>query len=174
MTTEVLKYINTMQNFSRFVQWVVFSLFISSCATVAKGPRYSEAKSMKAEPGFATVYVFREYAEPTAWGSEIQINGKPAATLNQGGFTWVYSKPGKTEIKAVWSGMSGQKDSFISIDTVEGKTYYVEVKGISKADPGYLVIYFKVGSGLNEVKPNVAVKKLETCCKFQKPVSDVL
>lgn len=153
---------------------IALSAVVTACATVAKGPSYSEAKSLKPSPGFATLYVYRENAEPTAWGANIQVNGKPSADLNQGGFTWVYIKPGKTEVKAVWSGMSGQKDSFISIETQANKTYYVELTGISKAEVLFPMVYFKVGSGLSEVKPAAAVKKLETCCKFQKPVSETL
>jgi hypothetical protein len=157
------------------IQVVLCALFLSACATVAKGPSYLESKARKALPDRATVYVLREYAEPTAWGANIQIDGKPVADLNQGGFTWIYIKPGKTEIKAVWSGMSSQKDSFISIDTEAGKTYYVELTGVSQLTGVTLtMMYFKVGSGLSEVKPEAAVKKLETCCKFQKPGSDIL
>ena len=140
------------------------------CATVAKGPSYLESKAIKSKPGFAVLYIFREYAEPTAWGANIQVDTKPITTLNQGGFTWAYVKPGKKEIKAVWSGMSGQKDSFISINIKESRTYYVELTGISQViGASSSAVYFKMGSGLNEVKPGFAVKKLEVCCKFQKP-----
>ena len=145
------------------------------CATVAKGPSYTEAKASKPKPGYATIYVMRDYAEPTAWGAEIRIGGSPLTTLNQKGFTWVYSKPGKTEVRAVWSGMSGQKDSLISIDTEASKTYYLELTGISQFRGIVMsTVFFKMGSGLNEMRPEAAVSKLETCCSFQKPGSDTL
>ena len=164
-----------MKNLVHFTLISLSIGFILGCATIAKGPNYSDSKAINSKPGYATLYVFREYAEPTAWGANIQVDTKPVSTLNQNGFTWVYVKPGKKDIKAVWSGMSGQKDSFISIDTVEGKTYYVELTGISQAAGGiYPVMYFKMGSGLNQVKPESAVKRLETCCKFQEPSSTAL
>lgn len=153
---------------------ILLTAILSACATVAKGPTYSEAKAFRPDPAHATIYIFREYAEPTAWGANIVINGSATAALNQGGFAWVYSKPGKTEIKAVWSSMSGQNDSFISIETRPGQTYYVELTGISKGEVKFPFLYFKVGSGLSQIKPDAAVKKLETCCRFQKPANDTI
>lgn len=163
-----------MKNIKQLITLVFFPLLVG-CATVAKGPAYSEARAGSAKSGYSTLYVFREYAEPTAWGANIQVDAKPVSTLNQNGFTWVFVKPGKKEIKAVWAGMSGQKDSYISIDVVEGKTYYVELTGISQvAGAAYPIMIFKMGSGLNQIKPESAVKRLEKCCKFQKPVATTL
>jgi hypothetical protein len=161
-----------MIGFIRATALLFFLSALFSCATVAQGPKYLESKASQSKPGYAVLYVFREYAEPTMWGATVLINGKQVATLNQRGFTWAYVKPGDTEIKAVWSGMSGQHDSFISIDILENKNYYVDLTGISQGTVGVLGdMYFKVGSGLNEVKPEAAVKRLETCCSFQSPAA---
>lgn len=150
------------------------ALFLSGCATVAEGPAYSIAKTKESRYGYATLYVFREYAEPTAWGASIHIDGKEVGTLNQGGFTWIYAKPGNRDITAVWAGLSGQKDSKINMNLSEGKTYYVDLTGISQVSGvsgGF--IYFNVGSGLNSVRPNVAEERLTKCCKYQRPLSTV-
>lgn len=160
-----------MKNLIYFLFLVFVAPTFFGCATVAKGPSFSESKAVNSKPGFATLYVFREYAEPTAWGAEVQVDSKPVTTLNEKGFTWIYVKPGTKNIKAVWPGISAQKDSSISIDAVEGKTHFVELTGISKPMAGYPMILFKMGSGLNLIKPESAVKRLEACCKFQKPAS---
>ncbi len=154
------------------IGFIGFTLFISGCATIAEGPAYSVAKANKSRQGYATLYVFREYAEPTAWGATIHIDGKEISTLNQGGFTWIYAKPGNRNITAVWAGLSGQRDSKISLNFLENKKYYVDLTGISQVSGVSLdFIYFRVGSGLNSVRPNVAEQKLTKCCKYQKPVS---
>src|SRR3569623_1601995 len=114
------------------IQVILGTLFLSGCATVAQGPSYSQARALKTISGYATVYVLRDYAEPTAWGAKIHIDGTPVATLNQKGFTWVYVKPGNKDIKAVWPGASSLKDSAISVETVAGKTYYIELTGVSQ------------------------------------------
>lgn len=155
------------------IRTVAFLFCLSALAgCVAQGPVYSESKPLQEKPGYAVLYVFREYAEPTAWGSTIHIDDKEVVTLDQGGFTWVYAKPGKRKIKAVWAILSGQRNSFISLEIAEGKTYFVDVTGISQmtgAGYGYLV---KMGSGMNDVNPEAAEARLQKCCKFQRPISD--
>jgi hypothetical protein len=151
---------------------------LSGCATVAEGPAFSDARAVTPMAGRATVYVFRKYAEPTAWGATVHFDDQEVATLNQGGFTWAYLTPGKRRVRAVWAGMSGQRDSEIGLDVKAGNTYYVELTGISKmtgsgpgALPGTITIYYRIGSGMSEVNPAVAELVLSQCCKFQKPRS---
>lgn len=162
-----------MFKITRAVGFLMCLSVLSGCATVAQGPAYLESRAVQGKPGHAVLYVFREYAEPTMWGSTVHIDDKEVTTLNQGGFTWVYAKPGNRKIKAVWAGMSGQRDSFVSFDIAEGKTYYVDLTGISQmagVTVGYM--YFRMGSGLNGVNAEAAEARLVKCCKFQKPISD--
>lgn len=145
-------------------------LLLTGCATVAEGPKYSTSKAQQDIKGYAILYVFREYAEPTAWGATIKIDGKEVSTLNQGGFTWVYVKPGKRSITAAWAVLSGQKDSSIDLEIEADKKYYVDLTGISRVSGvSGGTIYFQMGSGLNNVRPNVADIRLSKCCKLQKP-----
>jgi hypothetical protein len=160
-----------MRNAIRLVSLAMAILALVGCATVAQGPSYSESKAVEAKPGHAVLYVFREYAEPTAWGAKIQIDGKEVSTLNQGGFTWVYTAPGYREIKAVWNPLSGQHDSFVSLNVAEGETYYVELTGISRlSGVSGGSMYFSVGSGLNGVRPDMAEARVRRCCRFQRPL----
>lgn len=162
-----------MKNAIKTISISVLFMSVIGCASVAEGPAYSVAKAKENKEGYATLYILREYAEPTAWGATIHIDGKEVSTLNQGGFTWVYAKPGKRDITAVWPGLSGQKDSKILLELAKGKKYYVDLTGVSRlSGVSGGSMYFSVGSGLNGVHPTMAEQRLEKCCKYQKPVSD--
>ena len=171
-----------------FASLISVGLFtLGGCATVLDGPSYVEAQPKFVKDGKALVYVFRQYAEPTAWGATVHFDDKKVATLHQGGFTWAHLSPGTHSVKAVWPGLSAQRDSHIDLDVKAGNTYYVELTGTSRfddANPGASyplrtgsgliivpILSVKVGSGLSEVRPEVAEPIVSRCCKFQKPVS---
>ena len=131
---------------------------------------YAESKATQEKPGYATLYVFRDYAEPTALGSSIHIDGKHVVTLNQRGYTWVYLKPGNRNLQAVWAPLSGQKDATLLLDVVAGMTYYVDVTGTVKYVGMYgLANYYVTDSRMNGISADAAEPKLEQCCKYQKP-----
>lgn len=163
-----------MRYIGRVLILQVLVLFLAGCATVAKGPSFSEARAKGPMPGHAIMYVYRKYAEPTAWGAMVQVDGADVSTLNQGGFTWVYVKPGKRVVSAVWHGLSGQSDSKLELDVSEGNTYYLEVTGISRVVGVFGgMILGQMGSGINNMKPDFAEQRLDACCKFQPPVTGV-
>jgi predicted small lipoprotein YifL len=144
------------------------AVWLGGCA--AKGPTYFEARAQAHAENTATVYVFRKYAEPTAWGATVFYADKEIATLNQGGFTWAYLAPGKQTIRAVWPGLSSQKDSSIELNVAAGKTYYVELLGVARGFASPTMTSFRVGSGLIEVSPSSAEETLAQCCRFQKSI----
>lgn len=151
---------------------MAFTLALEGCASVAQGPAFSQARAQTQPADKAVVYVFRKYAEPTAWGATVHFGKSEVATLNQGGFTWAYVSPGRLTVRAVWAGLSGQKDSNVEISVQPGKTYYLELLGVSRVT-GYIagMIYTTMGSGLNELSGAAAEPTIAQCCKFQKPAS---
>ena len=141
---------------------------MGGCATNAHGPAYSQSIPASPPPGFALVYVFRRYAEPTAWGATVQASGQKVATLNQGGFTWMYLKAVPQQIRAAWPILSGQQDSFVDLDLADGSTHYIELVGVSKmAGVSAGLMWIRIGSGLNELKPENARAVLHDCCVLQ-------
>jgi len=145
------------------------SIILMSC--MARGPVFLESKATAAKPGHALVYIFRENAQPTLFGATIQIDGKEVVTLKQCGFTWVYAKPGKRKIEAVWDSITSQEISLVSLNISDGETYYVELTGISKyLGTSYGMDHSLVGSLLSTVDAEVAEARLAKCCKFQKPL----
>ncbi len=149
-------------------------VMITSCATVTPGRAYSESKAVEIKADQALVVMFREDAQPENWGATIYIDNKEVCTLNQGRYTWVYAKPGKRGIKAVWSGMSGQRDSYISLDMSAGKTYYLDLTGILQSAGATLMhMHYRVGSSLGIVNPEAAEARLTKCCKLKNPLDTV-
>lgn len=161
---------------------MAFSLLVvlagcTGLAGPAEGPAYLESKAQTGKPGHAVLYVFRQYAEPTAFLTTIQIDEKEVAKLPQGGYTWVYATPGTHKINAVWAAAS-QRTGQAYLDIVADQTYYVGVLGSAKADfyaPSVIggilsVATMKMSSGFELVPADIAEQKLTLCCKFQKPL----
>ncbi len=146
---------------------VCLAAFHYGCATVATGPAFTGLDQVQPKEGLALVYIFREYAEPTAWGSTIHVDSQKIATLNQGGYTWIYAKPGTRVFSGKWAGLSGQRDSEITLDLAANETYFVDLTGISRASGAGSTTYVTMGSGLNLVDPTESVKRLKACCKLQ-------
>ena len=152
----------------KLVVLVFFISFHLGCATVAQGPAFSGLEEVKPKEGHAILYIYREYAEPTAWGTTIHIDSQRVATLNQGGYTWIYAKPGTRNLSGKWAGLSGQKDSELSINLSANSTYFVNVTGISRlSGASGTSMFVTMGSGLNLVDPEESVKRLLACCKLQ-------
>jgi hypothetical protein len=146
------------------------AVWISGCASAPKGPSFSEARIKDADPNKAVLYVYRKHAEPTLWDATITVDGTPGARLDEGSFTIIKLTPGSHTIKAVWAGMSGQRDSYISVNAKAGETHFVELTGISQV-AGYLPvvgIMYRVGSGMAELDAQVALSTLSECCKLRK------
>lgn len=147
-------------------------LVLGACSTVTTGPPFSEAKAPPPPTGKAAVYVYRKHAEPTAWGSTIFFASKEIATLSQSGFTWAHVPPGPLTVRVTWPSLSGQKDSELQPLIEPGRTYFLEVLGVSR---GFCVgtgcITTRIGSSLKEVNPEEAADVIEGCCKYQKALT---
>jgi hypothetical protein len=151
-------------------------MFLAGCVSFPDGPEYAVSKAQAGKPGYAILYVFRENAAPTAFDTTIRIDDKDVGALAQGGFTWIYAKPGLRRVTAVWSTSSSQTPAALDVQLVEGQTYYLAVSGQSKVNflggPGMSIIptSFDMGSALVEVPAASAEEALTRCCKLHKPL----
>ena len=150
-------------------------VLLSGCATLAEGPSYQESRPADEDPNLATIYIYRKYAEPTAWGVNIIVEEKKIASLNQQGFTWHRVGPGLVNIKAVWPALSGQKEGDLQFTAKSGEEYYVELTGQSKLSsvmptgaPGGVVLIGEMGSGLYLINSTVGEQIISDCCRYQK------
>ena len=153
----------------RIVLFSTVLVTLAGCATVPDGPTYPAGRAATQPGDRSLVYVYRRHAEPTAWGANIQFSGRDVATLSQGTYTWAFVSPGKQTVRAVWPGMSGQRDSTIEAQLEPGKAYYFELVGTSRVS-GVVgsAVLFRMGSGLNEVAATAAEQVLTQCCRLQK------
>ena len=119
----------------------------------------------------ALVYVFRDRAEPTAWGATVYFDDSKVATLRENGFTWAYLAPGQHRVSAKWFWLSGQEDSSITLNVAAGETYHLELLGISRGSMGGGFIYTQMGSGFNRADPRMADERIAACCRFQQPAA---
>jgi len=155
-------------NRRKYTGVVLMSLLLFGCATVSEGPAYSSATAAPDREGYAILYVFREYAEPTLWGATIHIDGEKLATLKQGEFSQVYATPGERVVTGVWPAISAQRESKITLDLLAGKEYFVELTGISRVSG---VSTVRVGSGLYGIDPEAAKTRLMHCCTFNPAIA---
>ena len=75
-----------------------------------------------------------------------------------------YAPPGKHTIRARWGLFTGQHPSKIELELAAGRTYYLELVGVSRFAGNWMT----VGSGLHRLQPESAEARLQIC-KFQKP-----
>lgn len=147
-------------------------LALGGCVVAANAPSFAEAAAPAPEEGMALVYVFRDRAEPTAWGATIFFDDDRVAMLKEDGFTWAYMAPGTHRIRAEWHWLSGQEDSFITLNVAPGRTYHLELLGVVNVT-GMVgnTMYMEIGSGMNLLEPRLAVERMSSCCRFQRPAA---
>jgi hypothetical protein len=142
---------------------LVLASFLAGC--VAHGPAFSDAKPAPPAPGFALVYVFREHAEPTAFGATVFFDESRVATLNQKGFTWAYLAPGEHRIRTRWPLLATQRSTSVTLNVVAGETYVLDLRAIMRVEGPDLVF----GSGMGRLDPQSGVARISRCCRFQRP-----
>jgi Protein of unknown function (DUF2846) len=116
----------------------------------------------------ANVIIYRAYAQPTAWQPTVKVDGKKIVALANRHYTATQLAPGKHIVKLSWPLLSGQRNADMQLDVKDGDRYYLEVTGISQfAGVGYQTMYFNMGSGIAQAKPEHALGVLKACCKFK-------
>lgn len=115
----------------------------------------------------ANLYVFRDYAEPTAWKPTVRIDGKKVAAIGQNEFTAVRIAPGPHRVTLGWPFLSGQSDAEVGIVVEPGRTLYLEIGGHVRYAGGYPDMRFVKGSGFG-MRADGA-RAIAACCKFRKP-----
>ncbi len=141
--------------------------FASGCAAHAPppvGPSYAQARASEARADAALVYVVRLRAEPPGRDATILVDDTEVAELSQRGFTWFHVQPGRHVVRARWAIPLDQVPSEIPLDLEAGKTYYLELTGVSR-ETGHGIAR---GSWLKSISSFDAETRLMQC-GFQKP-----
>jgi hypothetical protein len=128
----------------------------------------------------AVLYVYREYAEPTAWKPTIYLDGREVVSLPQQGFSWVYVSPGKHTLSSKWPLLAGTPPLEFSAEYVAGSRYFFEITGTSRmtgTSPGAtggIKLHFRTTAEMKGSQERDAVVQLEKCCRFLSPTVNAL
>ena len=123
----------------------------------------------------AVLYVYREYAEPTAWSPTISVDGKEIVSLPQQGFSWIYLTPGKHTLASKWSFLSSAPPIEFSADYAAGTRYFFEITGTSRlvgtgpSPAGGVALRFRTTAQVKSPQEREAIQQLEKCCRYIPP-----
>lgn len=142
---------------------------LAGCATGGSGQKFSVERTVEAPADRALVYVYRKNAQPTMWSATVIADGREVASLSQGDYMIVTVPEGARHFGAHWAALSGQKDSSLDLDVKAGKTYFVELVGLSQmtgvsSDSLGVKLHYRIGSGMLEHGPE-AKDEMALCCK---------
>jgi hypothetical protein len=142
--------------------YLLISASLVGCATSQKAPAYVAAPVPEVSSAHAVLYIYREYAEPTAFASWLQIDGHEVASLNQQGFTWVYVTPGNHKMKYGFPVLAGMPTVPFSHSFEAGKVYAFQMIGeINVKGSGYEAV-----SAVQPSEFEAAQKKMQACCRY--------
>ena len=161
------------------IPFFLAATILAGCAAPSTAPKFSEAPSAAVREDMAVLYIYREYAEPTAWSPTIYIDGKEVVSLPQQGFSWVYLPAGQHILSSKWSFLAGVRPIEFAADYKNGTRYFFEIIGTSRmtgSSPGYpgVTMHFKTTAQVRSSQEYEAVQQLQRCCRFIKPSVDTL
>jgi hypothetical protein len=140
---------------------------IGTVLLAAASPALPEDNEPAANPPVdANLFVYRDYAEPTAWAPTVKIDGKKLVAIGQNQYTAVRLEQGEHDIQLAWPIFSGQNGKKGRITIAEGRVLYLEVVGTSRVSGGgYGYTEFLMGSGFRGHED--ASTAITECCKFK-------
>jgi hypothetical protein len=144
---------------------LIMTVFFTACATSQTAPTYTEAPTPIAKSDQAVLYIYRIYAQPTAWAAYLQLDGNEVTSLHQEGFTWVYVQAGSHKFKYGWPGLAGMPSVNFEHTLEAGQAYAFEMYG-SAGNPND---YGGAVSQMKNVDIEIAKQKMATCCRYVAP-----
>jgi hypothetical protein len=113
------------------------------------------------------LYVFREYAEPTAFSADFEIDGRSVTSLAQQGFSWVYLNPGKHRITQKWSFLAAMPTLNFEREFEANKTYAFEIKGrVTLTGISAGMMHITSSTVVATVQEELAKRAMEACCRY--------
>lgn len=144
------------------IAFLIFSILLAGCTTSKTAPTFSTAESPEVKPDKAILYIFRDYAEPTAFAAYLSIDKVEAAALNQQGFTWIYIEPGKHQFTYSWNLLSGMPTVKFEGAVEGGKVYAFQMTG----DVNSTSTMVRSKSAIQGINIQVAIEKMNQCCRY--------
>jgi hypothetical protein len=154
------------------------TLLLAACAAPKDAPTFSTAPVATPRDGMAVLYIYREYAEPTAWKPTIYIDGTEVVSLPQQGFSWIYLSPGKHTVVSKWPFLAGAPKLEFTEEYKSEMRYFYEITGTSRMIsrpkdapdmPG--TMYFRTTAQMKSYQESEAIDQLRRCCRFIPPAT---
>lgn len=148
----------------------VLVALLTACAAPSTAPTFSQTPLATPKEGMAVLYLYREYAEPTAFKPTLAIDGKEVVALPQQGFTWVYVTPGNHKLTSRWPFLAGAHGVEFSAEYVAGTRYFYEITGSSRlVGMSAAGMNFRTTAQMESQQEREALQRLEKCCRFISP-----
>lgn len=136
--------------------FMIAAVMFSACAAPSTGPKYHDKLLPEADKESTRLIVFRDYAEPTGFKSEIVIDGEKLLALPQQSYGFVDIAPGEHLVKLGWQGSMNSSEETMVFEP--GKSYYFQVEGVSAP----FVFHSKLVSRSKEM----AEATMVSCCRL--------
>ena len=135
---------------------------LTGCATSKTASSFTDAPTPEIRADKALLYIYREYAEPTAFASYLTIDTVKAATLNQQGFTWVYVSPGEHDFRFGWPVIAGMPRVDFKTSLDAGKAYAFQMSGSVTLDGTTM----HATSAIAPIDIDAARSRMTSCCRY--------
>lgn len=142
-----------------------FFVFLTGCTTSRTAPTFVQTPIPAPQNDMAVLYLFRGYAEPTAFAAHITIDQSEVASLNQEGFTWVYVKAGQHDFSVDWSSWSGVPSLQFKHSLEAGHFYAFQVLGHVKMLTPNVVS----NAAITRLGVEEAQDRMKACCRYVPP-----
>ena len=110
---------------------------VAGCAVSKSAPTFVSFSEPPSPANYARLYIFRKYAEPTAFQPTVYIDGYEIASFPQEGFTFVALSPTTHHIESTWPMFSGVPKVKFDAQFEPSKTYFLEITGTARVTGFY-------------------------------------
>lgn len=151
----------------RLISIVALPVILAGCAVSGTAAKFGDAPTPVASADQAVLYIFRKYAEPTAWSADFQIDDRSVASLAQQGFTWIYVSPGKHRLTQKWPFLAGMPALNFEREFEANKIYVFEIKGnVTYWGVSEGKMHFTSRSAVAAVELEQAKQAMTACCRY--------
>jgi hypothetical protein len=143
------------------IVWLLL-IVLTGCATSKTASHFIDAPTPEIRADKAVLYIYRDYAEPTAFAAYLTIDTAKAASLNQQGFTWVYLSPGEHNFRFGWPFIAGMPSVDFKKSLEAGKAYAFQMSGSVTMDSSNMY----ATSAIAPIDIDAARNRMKSCCRY--------
>jgi len=146
---------------------IIITTLATGCTTFAKGHAFRSASSP--DQNSSLLYIYRTESTPFMRQPTVLINGEELLDLPNGGYTYLYLRPGEYRIEFDWAWDVSYNDREIELDARPGEAYKVRIGGGRHCG----VIFGNCGNDVTVETKHSDDSQIDSC-KYQTPNFDFL